>query len=200
MLYTLKARLRCTAVFPTIGVTCAAAPEIQLPKDEKIDTLAQVAVHFNSMAEDPRGRGLPPRSLRDRPEEPQYPPLPGEEYDRSRGPYRLPLPMACYLPPFDPATRDNYSASPISANSYQGYLPPVKAQPDPRPSHSPNYYGRQRGRDLAYPYQQYPPCKPPLVVPYGKPGPSVSTQQQAAPRQRTSIACIFCRKRKVKTP
>lgn len=192
-------------------MTCATAPSIQLPKDEKTDTLAQIAVYYCSMAGDPPKRALPPR---DHPEESRYSHLLGEEDDHSRGPYRLPSPMTSsttlpsiqvlcqgpegpvYLPSLELAARGNSVASPSSANSYQGYLPPVQARPAPWPSHSPDYYGQKRGRYLPYPHQQCPPCRPPLTVPYGKSGPSVS-MQQAAPRQRTPIACIYCRKKKV---
>uniref|UniRef100_A0A8H7NLN6 Zn(2)-C6 fungal-type domain-containing protein n=1 Tax=Bionectria ochroleuca TaxID=29856 RepID=A0A8H7NLN6_BIOOC len=106
-----------------------------------------------------------------------------------------------------------------------GYLPPPQQQSDPRaPSYRPpehHYQGRpppSYSHDPHYPppqdyyYRQQaqgPP--PPSHYPYGPPGgaplhhypPEYAQAQappmaQAAPRQRTSIACKYCRKRKIR--
>jgi hypothetical protein len=171
------------------------------------------------MAEDYRGRALPPR---DNPDDSHYPPPPGEDDDRARA-YQAQLPsMASTLPPIasyapapagrgyppppDPRARGSYSASPTSANGYAppatgAYsLPPVQV-PDARAYGRGEYY--QQGAYAHDPYNPYgsyrgpPPVQGFSPYPDYRVGPSVATQQPAAPRQRTSIACRYCRKRKV---
>ncbi|VUC21912.1 unnamed protein product [Clonostachys rosea] len=106
-----------------------------------------------------------------------------------------------------------------------GYLPPPQQQPDPRaPSYRPpehHYQGRPPPsyshdphypppQDYYYRQQAQGPPPPPSHYPYGPPGgaplhhypPEYAQAQapqmaQAAPRQRTSIACKYCRKRKM---
>ncbi|KAK7221665.1 hypothetical protein V2G26_009668 [Clonostachys chloroleuca] len=107
-----------------------------------------------------------------------------------------------------------------------GYLPPPQQQSDPRaPSYRPpehHYQGRpppSYSHDPHYPppqdyyYRQQAQGPPPAPshYPYGPPGgaplhhypPEYAQAQappmaQAAPRQRTSIACKYCRKRKIR--
>jgi hypothetical protein len=99
------------------------------------------------------------------------------------------------------------------------YLPPMQSQ-DPRgapyPPQDPRgpYYDDRRGPphpDAPYPPDAYfyrgPPGAPPNGYPrphpgaygpeYAQPGNAPPQMAQAAPRQRTSIACRYCRKRKV---
>ena len=120
-----------------------------------------------------------------------------------------------YGPPPDPRSAGSFSASPINANGYATpqapptQLPAFQYPPDQR-------YGdiySQPGRGAHYQpqeaYASYPsggayrPSPPgPTYNPYQHDYPRVGTHapptsQQAAPRQRTSIACRYCRKRKV---
>lgn len=103
----------------------------------------------------------------------------------------------------------------------QQYLPPLQPQSDPRSAYPPppdqrGYYDDRRppygqepyGQDPYYAYyrgQPPPPGPPPNgyrhpngVYEYPPVGPGGAPPlTQAAPRQRTSIACRYCRKRKV---
>lgn len=117
-------------------------------------------------------------------------------------------------------------ASPNAVNGYPpppggqsgSYLPPMQAQQDPRAQAYPQpdprgpYYDDRRGPhpDAAYGpdayYYRGPPGAPPNGYPRAHPGPygpeyaqvgGAPPMAQAAPRQRTSIACRYCRKRKV---
>ncbi|KAG5982120.1 hypothetical protein E4U55_002267 [Claviceps digitariae] len=105
------------------------------------------------------------------------------------------------------------------------YLPPMQPQQDARPSaypppdHRGPYYDDRRGApppppsDAAYGQDAYyyrgpPGAPPPNGYPrphigpygpdYGQSGNAASQMGQAAPRQRTSIACRYCRKRKIR--
>ncbi|KAG5913492.1 hypothetical protein E4U42_001115 [Claviceps africana] len=105
------------------------------------------------------------------------------------------------------------------------YLPPMQPQQDARsPAYPPSglrgpYYDDRRGApppppsDAAYGQDAYfyrgPPGAPPpngyarphlgpYRPDYGQPGNAPSQMGQAAPRQRTSIACRYCRKRKIR--
>ncbi|SPQ19756.1 73c61800-8886-49aa-9b2c-8cc292677307 [Thermothielavioides terrestris] len=72
--------------------------------------------------------------------------------------------------------------------------------PDRRPYPDPYYDQQQaaqgRGGGYGPDYYRYPPAPYPYGM--GPPPPPPSTQQQTAPRQRTSIACRYCRKRKIR--
>lgn len=131
-------------------------------------------------------------------------------------------PYGSRYPP-DPRAHGNYTTSPPSANGYGPpppgsfaplqslpSLPPVQAGPPPD-----GRYGVEP-RAGAYPYDSrgssYPGPPPPPDYHYNYPRPSSgspyanaayeygrpqASPAQAAPRQRTSIACSYCRRRKV---
>lgn len=121
---------------------------------------------------------------------PTYPPPadPRDEYYAQRRP-----------PPYD---RDAYYAA------YRGHPPPPdyygRGQPPP-PPHDDYHRGHPPPRHEGefrppHPYEaEYANGHPRNGYPYpqGGPMPSGPQLQQAAPRQRTSIACRYCRKRKV---
>lgn len=163
--------------------------------------------------------GLP----QDNPQESAYPPPPGEEDERQRQPYQQLPPVTLppiqhpnepygggrYPPPPDPRAHGNYATSPTGANGYAppgAYpsLPPVQPPPDQRYGVETRGYYESRGS--SYPVPQPPPPenfyyphRPSSGSPYpgyeyGRPQ---APQAQAAPRQRTSIACSYCRRRKV---
>ena len=121
--------------------------------------------------------GYPPRDGRDPPES-QYPPPPGEEDDRARA-YHQRAPSSnsgVTLPSISPY--DPQYAQP------NGYGPDPRAyQPDPYRNAPPGAYRDDR----AYPDH------------YGRGGPQQMAFSQSAPRQRTAIACRYCRRRKVST-
>lgn len=114
-------------------------------------------------------------------------------------------------PPQDPRSQGPYAASPPGANGHPppapGYqLPPVQPPPDQRYGVEQRYdYGPQP-RGGAYqppgaPGDQYnnsytyrPSYGASSYPEYGRAPPAPA---QAAPRQRTSIACSYCRRRKV---
>ncbi len=212
------------------------------------------SVGLRSMAEDLRSRGLPQRN--NQADDHQYPPVVGEEDDRSRGiPYH-PRPQMATGPLTLPAIQDphgaygpsggrgwepragSYGPSPVSTNGYpppppgssapsssyspatagnaypppgpgHQYLPPVQPHPqdsrasfppDPR---APQYYSSQRPPvpyndpyGYAYRPDRGPPGAYPPDYPRAAPG-GGAVMQQSAPRQRTSIACRYCRRRKV---
>ncbi|KAK8099409.1 uncharacterized protein PG998_012650 [Apiospora kogelbergensis] len=96
------------------------------------------------------------------------------------------------------------SYSPASTGGYappHGYLPPVQpSPPDARGSYPPDprgppYYSAARpapyGANAAYDFAYRPDRGPPGQYPQ-------QVMQPSAPRQRTSIACRYCRRRKIR--
>ena len=139
-----------------------------------------------------------------------YPAQGGQGWDpRSSGSYGT-SPSSSNGYPTEASSSHQGSYSPAGSSGYappHGYLPPVQPSPqDARGSYPPDPrgpqyyspgrpapYGANAGYDFAYrpdrgPPGQYPPD-------YGRVGQQV--MQPSAPRQRTSIACKYCRRRKV---
>ena len=119
-----------------------------------------------------------------------------------------------YPPLDDGRSRGDYSASPTNSNGYgapssgAGYsLPPVQAPPhDPRAPYANDrrgpYQPAQRqsysSPDPYHPYNGYRAAPQPQQHHYpGYADYQGQAPPQQAPRQRTSIACRYCRKRKV---
>ncbi|KAK6066966.1 C6 transcription factor [Seiridium cupressi] len=121
-----------------------------------------------------------------------------------------------YPPPSGGAGHQNGYSPPSSSYppppSHQ-YLPPVQPHPsDSRPGYpsqdprGPPYYAQQRAMPPSpyndqYGYAYRPDRGPPGYLgdyPPGGPGQAAMQHQQAAPRQRTSIACRYCRRRKIR--
>ncbi|KAI1498384.1 hypothetical protein F5X99DRAFT_420621 [Biscogniauxia marginata] len=102
-----------------------------------------------------------------------YPPPPGSSHQP-------------YLPPVQTHAQDprvNYSTDPRTQQFYPGQRPP-------------SYSGTGQ-YDYAYRPERGPPGPfPPDFARAGPGGPPV--MQQSAPRQRTSIACRYCRRRKIR--
>ncbi|KAG8406341.1 hypothetical protein J3458_021180 [Metarhizium acridum] len=119
-----------------------------------------------------------------------------------------------------PNAVNGYPPPPAGQQPPAAYLPPMQSQ-DPRgssyphPEHRGPYYDDRRGPphpDAAYGQDAYfyrgPPGAPPNGYPrphpgaygseYAQPGNAPPQMAQAAPRQRTSIACRYCRKRKIR--
>ncbi|KAK8102928.1 C6 zinc finger domain-containing protein [Apiospora sp. TS-2023a] len=141
-----------------------------------------------------------------------YPAQGGQGWDpRSSGSYGT-SPSSSNGYPTEPSSSHQGSYSPAGSGGYappHGYLPPVQPAPqDARGSYPPDPRGQQyyspgrpspygaanAGYDFAYrpdrgPPGQYPPD-------YGRVGQQV--MQPSAPRQRTSIACKYCRRRKIR--
>ena len=188
--------------------------------------LAPVTVQYRSMADDPRGgSGIPPRDNPANPQYPGPPGEEDERMSSYHLPPPPMAPAVTlpsiqdapssyaagrgYGPPPDPRAAAHYSASPTNANGYpapQG-PPSYPYHPDQRPYA--DYYAAQ-GRPVSYPppdpygphyggYRQPPgPAYGQYPGDYSRVGAQQPPpQQQAAPRQRTSIACRYCRKRKV---
>ena len=120
--------------------------------------------------QDQAGGYPPPRE-----QESQYPPPPGEEDDRRAYHQRGPSSSSVTLPSISP---------------YEYQQPPNGYPPDPR-------YPPQD------PYRQPPPGGPyrddRAQYEYARGGPQQMNFSQSAPRQRTAIACRYCRRRKVST-
>lgn len=133
-----------------------------------------------SYSEQQGGPYPPPRDPRDLgesqypPPPGEYPPPPGEEDDRARAYHqRAPMPTNVTLPsisPYDP----QYAAT----NGYPQ---------DPRYRQDPYHQGPPQG---AYDQRAY-------QGEYNRGGPPHMAFSQTAPRQRTAIACRYCRRRKV---
>lgn len=162
----------CPIIDRRLGRSCPPQGPFPPPR---LSTAFTVAIYHSNMSYHDHSGGYPP--LRDQPES-QYPPPPGEEDDRVRA-YHQRMPSAggsITLPsisPYDP----QYGQPP---NGYQ--QDPRAYQQDPyRPPPGP--YRDER----AYP-QEYG---------RGAPPPQHMAFSQSAPRQRTAIACRYCRRRKV---
>lgn len=152
-----------------------------------------------TFSDDPRDGQQPPRDAKETSEYPapprenresEYPPPPGEEDNRpsayhARAPSsgNLPLPsMAQNLPPYETnyPPQHSYPPPPPANGQYAYPAPPQGYASDPRDPRD------NRG------YQ--PPPYDPRNQPQGQ------YPQQPAPRQRTAIACRYCRRRKVSGP
>jgi hypothetical protein len=137
-----------------------------------------VAIYHSNMSYHDHSGGYPP--LRDQPES-QYPPPPGEEDDRVRA-YHQRMPSAS----------GSITLPSISPYDPQYGQPPNGYQPDPRAYQQDPYRpapGPYRGEG-GYPQE------------YGRGAPPQQQHMafsQSAPRQRTAIACRYCRRRKVST-
>lgn len=136
--------------------------------------IVTVAIHHSEMSYHEQSGGYPPP--RDQGES-QYPPPPGDDDERARAYHQrgassssgVTLPS---ISPYDP----HYGQAP------NGYSPdPRTYQQDPyRPQQAP--YRDERA------YQQD----------YARGGPQQIAFSQSAPRQRTAIACRYCRRRKIR--
>ncbi|EHK42857.1 hypothetical protein TRIATDRAFT_35002 [Trichoderma atroviride IMI 206040] len=115
-----------------------------------------------------------------------------------------------------PNAVNGYPPPPGSQQPGPGYLPPLQPQADPRsvypppeprgpyyddrrPPPPPGYHEQYseyyyRGHHNGYPHD-YPRPPPGYGQEYGQPG---MERPREAPRQRTSIACRYCRKRKIR--
>lgn len=124
--------------------------------------------------QDHSGGYPPPRDSRDYSES-QYPPPPGEEDDRARAYHHQRIPSApgsVTLPSISPyGVPNGYAPDP------RGYQQPPYREPPP------GAYRDDRG---------YPPQD------YGRGAPQHMAFSQSAPRQRTAIACRYCRRRKIR--
>lgn len=106
----------------------------------------------------------------------EYPPPPGEEDDRARAYHqRMPLSNNVTLPTISP-----YDPQYAPSNGYP--QDPRAYRPDP-------YHPGQQAAYGDRPYQGE----------YSRGGPQHMAFSQSAPRQRTAIACRYCRRRKVST-
>lgn len=130
-----------------------------------------VAIYHTEMSYQDQAGGYPPP----RDQESQYPPPPGEEDDRRAYHQRAPSSSNVILPSISP---------------YEYQQPPNGYHADPR-------YAPQD------PYRQQPPPGPyrddRAQYDYARGGPPQMNFSQSAPRQRTAIACRYCRRRKVST-
>ncbi|OTB07345.1 hypothetical protein M426DRAFT_249700 [Hypoxylon sp. CI-4A] len=116
-----------------------------------------------------------------------------------------PPPSSAHAPPntaYSPPSAG--SAYPPPNSTPPSYLPPVHAPapdhrasyPDPRASSYLPGYNAQNPYDFAYRADRGAPVYPPEFARAGHGGAAV--MQQSAPRQRTSIACRYCRRRKIR--
>ncbi|KAI0109411.1 hypothetical protein F4776DRAFT_398210 [Hypoxylon sp. NC0597] len=108
-------------------------------------------------------------------------------------------PGTAYSPP------SGGSAYPPPASTHSSYLPPVHAPAtDPRAAYpqdprAPQYYASYGAPPYDFAYRAdrgTPGAYPPEYARGGHAGAAV--MQQSAPRQRTSIACRYCRRRKIR--
>ncbi|KAL7621203.1 hypothetical protein AAE478_008520 [Parahypoxylon ruwenzoriense] len=116
-----------------------------------------------------------------------------------------PPPTSSHAPPstgYSPPSGGN--AYPPPGSTHPSYLPPVHAPtPDPRANYAPDHrqyfpaYGSPGSYDFAYRQDRGAPVTYPPEYARGGPG-GTAVMQQSAPRQRTSIACRYCRRRKIR--
>ncbi|KAI1092846.1 hypothetical protein F5B19DRAFT_185853 [Rostrohypoxylon terebratum] len=117
-----------------------------------------------------------------------------------------PPPTSAQVPPGPAYSPPSGGAYPPPSTSHPSYLPPVHAPaPDPRASYSqdpratPYFPGYSAPNPYDFTYRQdrvTPGVYPPE---YARGVPSgAAVMQQSAPRQRTSIACRYCRRRKIR--
>ncbi|KAK2075457.1 hypothetical protein P8C59_009584 [Phyllachora maydis] len=133
----------------------------------------------------------------------------------STRPYHTPPAPAPALPPSDPRAVLGYAqqSSPPNANGYPAPAPPPHQYPlpavhpsgdtrQPPQQYSDFYAQQQRPPYDPYGFSRYSQAPPPVAFngyDYPRVGTGAAAQQaQAAPRQRTSIACRYCRKRKIR--
>ena len=134
-----------------------------------------VAIHHIMAYSDQPGGPYPSRDMRE-PGESQYPPPPGEEDDRSRAYHQRGLSSSVTLPsisPYDPqfAVPNGYpQGSRVSRSDAYRDTPQAYGR-DERDNYQADY-GRSASQHIAF--------------------------TQSAPRQRTAIACRYCRRRKVR--
>ncbi|KAL1970342.1 hypothetical protein VTN77DRAFT_5502 [Rasamsonia byssochlamydoides] len=131
----------------------------------------------------------------------QYPPQQWnasqpEENSNSAAPHppssQYPYPPSSYPPP--PTSEQERAGAP----AYQ-YPPPTQPYPPPPSSNMAAIHPQMQGPQD--PYRLPPPPgayqRPPEMYPQPPPPPQV-VYQAAAPRQRTAIACRYCRRRKIR--
>ncbi|KAL3426539.1 C6 transcription factor [Phlyctema vagabunda] len=127
----------------------------------------------------------PPRDPRDprdlREAESQYPPPPGEEDDRARL-YHQRMPSSSSAVTLPSISQYDTQYAPPPPN---GYAPDPRYQPSPYGAPPPPPPGQYRD-DRAY------------QADYGRGAPQHMNFSQSAPRQRTAIACRYCRRRKIR--
>ncbi|KAI0476437.1 hypothetical protein GGR56DRAFT_471045 [Xylariaceae sp. FL0804] len=113
--------------------------------------------------------------------------------------YSSSAPSAGYSP-----SGSAYSLPPSSAHSQHappghtaGYGADMRAHQQYYSTQPPGHFGGAASYDYAYRPDRAPPgAYPPEYLGGGPPG--AASVQQSAPRQRTSIACKYCRRRKVR--
>lgn len=131
-----------------------------------------VAIYHSEMSYQDQSGYPPPRE-----QESQYPPPPGEEDDRARGAYHQ----------RGASSGGSVNLPSISSYDHYGAPPPNGYPADPRGYQQDPYRappGQYRD-DRGYPQD------------YGRGGAQNMAFTQSAPRQRTAIACRYCRRRKV---
>lgn len=142
------------------------------PKHRPTVTLAIYPFEMSYPGDQGGGGYPPPRD----PQDSQYPPPPGEEDDHPRGPYHN----------RGPSSGSNVTLPSISGYEQQYQPAPAGYPPDPRGYQSQPYRAPPGPYDDRG-YQQD----------YGRGAPQTMSFTQSAPRQRTAIACRYCRRRKV---
>lgn len=141
-----------------------------------------------SYPEPPGGPGPYSRDSLREPIESQYPPPPGEEDDRHARAYhqRVPSSGSVNLPSMSPYGHpQDLQYPPPPQPQHNGYPPPDPRSysRDPYAQVQPNPYREDRG----YPQDYNRGGQQPQMA-----------FTQSAPRQRTAIACRYCRRRKVR--
>ncbi|KAH7358630.1 hypothetical protein B0T11DRAFT_330397 [Plectosphaerella cucumerina] len=169
-------------------------PAIQDPYGQHQQQQQQYARGYPPTDRDPRGPEPRPPHYNASPSSVNgYPPPPPGGHPQSQlPPMQHPGPRSPGYPPQD--GRDDY---------YRSRQPPPPHYPDP---YHPDYrHGGPPAQPARYPeYGQPPPQRyeygppPPGGPPRWDYGQGAVPMPQAAPRQRTSIACRYCRKRKIR--
>ncbi|KAF4119873.1 Fungal Zn(2)-Cys(6) binuclear cluster domain [Geosmithia morbida] len=189
---------------PRTGESAAQRPA-ENPRGSMAASVSLPAMHHDHRAQ---GYGPPPTQGHGYPPiDPRYAspnttngyPPPGQQQQQQQ---QQPAGSGGYLPPLQPQSADSRTPGYRPPEPYGAGRPPPGAYQQP-PS-EPQYAGHPE----AYYYRgppQGPHAPPPNAYPYAPPyaeygppqagGPAMA---QAAPRQRTSIACKYCRKRKIR--
>ncbi|KAI0403583.1 hypothetical protein F4802DRAFT_286977 [Xylaria palmicola] len=149
----------------------------------------------SSRSWDPRGSTYSPSPTSAH----RYPPPPGGVPPPSGACYSPAGNGNAYPPPAGPSPYSLPPVQPLAQDPRSGYHPDARAQPYYAPPNHGSFNGGASAYEYGYRQDRGPTV--PYAPEYARSGPvggAVISHGQSAPRQRTSIACKYCRRRKIR--